>query len=279
MTQELRLPGDKLSRLRLTLSKWEHRRVATKHDLQVLIGLLSNAAAVVRPGRVFIRHLIDAEKVPHHQSHKVRLNVGCRADIAWWTTFVGQWNGVALFPNLLQGHTLISDASGSWGCGAYIPESGQWFQIRWPNSWASVNIAVKELLPIVAGAAIWGSSWKGTVVLIQSDNQAVVSCLSSRSARDPHLAHLLRCLFFFKAHYEFEHQARHIAGSCNSAADALSRDKVTEFFSLCPQAHRSAAVIPSALSELLLDPALNWISGRWKLLFQSILLKASPVGR
>ena len=107
--------------------------------------------------------------------------MGCWADIAWWTTFVGQWNGVALFPNLLHGHTLISDASGIWGCGAYIPESGQWFQIRWPNPWASVNITVKELLPIVTGAAIWGSSWKGTVVLIQSDNQAVVSCLSSRS--------------------------------------------------------------------------------------------------
>ena len=38
MTQKLRLPGDKLSCLRLTLSKWEHRQVTTMHDLQVLIG-------------------------------------------------------------------------------------------------------------------------------------------------------------------------------------------------------------------------------------------------
>ena len=53
-------------------------------------------------------------------------------------------------------------------------------------------------------------------------------------------------------------------------ADALAHDKVTEFFSLCPQAHRSTAVIPSALSELLLDPALNWISAHWKLLFQKV---------
>ena len=64
MTQELRLPGDKLACLRLTLSKWEHCRVATKHDLQVLTGLLSNAAAVVRPRKVFIHHLINTEKVP-----------------------------------------------------------------------------------------------------------------------------------------------------------------------------------------------------------------------
>ena len=279
VSQELRLPVDKLTRLRLTLSRWQHRRASTKRDLQVLVGLLSHAAAVVRPGRSFIRHLIDAEKLPHHQSHKVRLNVGCRADIAWWTTFVERWNGKALFPNLPQGHTIISDASGSWGCGAYMPESGQWFQIQWPKSWATVNIAVKELLPVVAGAAIWGVRWKGTVVLIQSDNQAVVSCLSSRSSRDHHLSHLLRCLFFFEAHFEFSYRAKHIAGSLNSAADALSRNKLANFVSLCPQAHKTASVIPEALSDLLLNPALNWTSNRWKHLFQDTLRRVLPAGQ
>ena len=86
-----------------------------------------------------------------------------------------------------------------------MPESGQWFQIQWPKSWAPVNIAVKELLPVVAGAEIWGSGWKGMVVLIQSDNQAVVSCLSSHSSRDHHFSHMLRCLSFFEAHFKFDY--------------------------------------------------------------------------
>ena len=44
----LRLPDDKLQRLRGTLAQWEKKRHATKHELQVLIGLLNQAAAVVQ---------------------------------------------------------------------------------------------------------------------------------------------------------------------------------------------------------------------------------------
>ena len=80
MSQELKTSADKLTQLHLTQ---QHHRASTKHDLQVLVGLLSHAAAVIRPGRAFIRHFIDAEKLPHHQSHKVCLNVGCWTDIAW----------------------------------------------------------------------------------------------------------------------------------------------------------------------------------------------------
>ena len=45
--------------------------------------------------------------------------------------------------------------SGSWGCGAFT-SSGEWFQVVWPDSWSSVHITVKELLPIVIGVALWG---------------------------------------------------------------------------------------------------------------------------
>lgn len=100
VSQELRLPADKLSRLHESLSQWERKRNASKHKLQVIIGLLNHAAAVVRPGRVFARQLIDASKLPQRPSHRVRLNAGCRADIAWWATFMGEWNGTALFPTL-----------------------------------------------------------------------------------------------------------------------------------------------------------------------------------
>ncbi len=61
---------------------------------------------------------------PRHQ-HKVgwgehiRLNRTCRADIAWWKEFLEQWNGKAFLcpPASLPTVELVSDASGSWGCG------------------------------------------------------------------------------------------------------------------------------------------------------------------
>ena len=85
VAQEVRLPAEKLTRLRESPSRFEHKRHATKHELQVLIGILSHAAAVVRPGRVFSSPTDHAK---------------CRSDLAWWSVFVKEWNGLALFPSM-----------------------------------------------------------------------------------------------------------------------------------------------------------------------------------
>ena len=274
-SQELRLPPEKLSRIRATLRQWEGRRSATKRQLQSLIGLLNHAAAVVRPGRTFIRQLIDTMKIPKRQFHRVRLNQQCKADLAWWSTFIQAWNGISLFPNLRPGPTVVSDASGSWGCGAVSLASHNWFQCAWPPGWQDVNIATKELFPVVVAAAIWGKHWTGLCVQFQSDNQAVVAALSTRATRSPQIMHLLRCLFFFEAHFGFEHRASYIPGPENRLADALSRDRVNMFLSLSPQAARLPEAVPTPLSVMLLDLSLTWTSQRWKDLFRATLHEVS----
>ena len=56
---ELRLPSDKLYKLRRQLKDWRGRKVCTKRELLSLIGVLSHACKVVRAGRTFLRRLID----------------------------------------------------------------------------------------------------------------------------------------------------------------------------------------------------------------------------
>ena len=74
----LRLPHDKKERLLAAITKWtggrSPRRSGTKHDLLSLIGLLNHAAKVVRPGRAFIRSLIDASTQVSSLEHHVHLN-------------------------------------------------------------------------------------------------------------------------------------------------------------------------------------------------------------
>ena len=210
-------------------------------------------------------------KRPNHSHQSTRLNTQCRADLAWWGLFLADWNGVSFLSISSLLTTVISDASGSWGCGAFDTRSGQWFQLQWPESWLSINIAIKEMIPIVIATALWGSQWSGGQVHFLSDNAAVVSALSSRAARDPHLSHLLRCLFFYEAHFKCEHSAGHIAGKANRAADALSRNVLPLFFSIVPQAHPSPSAIPPPLVSLLMDPHLSWISPRWERLFRCSL--------
>ena len=180
--QQIQLPQSKLSRLREMLHEWEGRTNPSKHQLQSLIGQLSHAATVVKPGCTFLRQFIETMKVPKRGSQRVRLNAHSRADLQWWSIFLADWNGVSFLFQQPLGTTMLSDASGSWGCGAFCLESLEWFQASWPPSWASHCIAAKELFPIVVGAAIWGRSWSGSTVLFKCDNIAVVQALSSMAA-------------------------------------------------------------------------------------------------
>ena len=97
---------------------------------------------------------------------------------------------------------VYSDASGTYGSGAFVAGLG-WFQTEWPEDWEGVDIASKELVPVVVAAALWGRQWSGSHVCFQSDNMAVVAVLNNRSAKNSLLAHLLRCFSLFSAYFAF----------------------------------------------------------------------------
>ncbi len=50
----------------------------------VLIGHLQHACRVVKPGRTFLRRMINLSTVARELYHHIRLNRGFRSDLAWW---------------------------------------------------------------------------------------------------------------------------------------------------------------------------------------------------
>lgn len=116
--------------------------------------------------------------------------------------FAQSWNGVFYLPPppQLVSIEMASDASGAWGCGAWCGQS--WFQIGWNKQALDLQIAVKELIPIVVAAATWGKQWYRMRVICHCDNQAVKACLRSRTSKQDYIMHLLRCLVFFEACYQ-----------------------------------------------------------------------------
>jgi hypothetical protein len=185
MAMTLSLPQDKLLNLKERLDQWGKRKSASKRQLQELLGHLNHAATVVRPGRAFLRALIEAMKRPRNPHQMTRLNSHAQADILWWQLFIHSWNGISILPPSSPSLSVISDASGSWGCGAFVKQSGEWLVVAWPAAWASTNISVKELLPIVLVSANWGRKWACHHVHFMSDNTAVVAALASQRARHP----------------------------------------------------------------------------------------------
>ena len=264
---ELRLPTDKLQRLQSLLQAWGDKKACSRTELESLIGLLNHACKVVRSGRSFLRRMIDLLHSSSHRPGKntlIRLNTGLRADLAWWNEFVGAWNGISYLPpsGLLPTVEMTSDASGSWGCGAWHDNS--WFQVQWDSRSRDLLIAVKELIPIVMACATWGAKWRGHRVVCHCDNQVVVACLRTRSSRHEGIMHLLRCLVFIEAHFDCFLHPEYIDTKQNHLADDLSRDNLPSFLSKVPGAAHSPAKTSRPLLDLLLNPQADWISLPWR---------------
>ena len=115
---QLSLPGEKLACLRALLAAWRQKRSATKRELLSLIGHLQHAASIVKPGRSFLRHLIDLASTVRKLHHHVHLRGPFRSDLTWWELFVERWNDLSLIAPALPPLSFVSDASGSWGRGA-----------------------------------------------------------------------------------------------------------------------------------------------------------------
>ena len=186
--------------------------------------------------------------------------------LAWWTAFITRWNGISFLPppSMLPETTVTTDASSSWGCGAWFVQ--QWFHLQWDSRSIPLPIAEKELIPIILACAAWGDAWQGRQVLCQCDNQVVVACLRSRTSRDKKIMHLLWCLFFVEAtHRCFIHPV-YIDTKANHLADDLSRNNLSSFLSKVPNVNPR----PIPISRTLLDPDADWISLHWRIRSNSI---------
>ena len=158
----------------------------TQREQELLVGSLNHTCKVVCPRCTFLRWMIDplaatGSTMGHDPYHHIELNREFWADLAWWHLFLGPWNGVGIndATSSHPGIELLSNASGSWGCGAW--RGTKWFQYPWSASAMHLDITVKELLLLVIAAAIWDKQWRGAQVTCHCNNQAVVAVMGSRS--------------------------------------------------------------------------------------------------
>ena len=165
-----------------------------------------------------------------------------------------------------SGIPISSPRTTKSGATHQVPE---WFQLRWAPPLLELQTAIKELIPILLACAVWGSHWHGITVRANCDNEAVVTVINSGYSKEPFLSHLLRCIFFFSAKYDFLLTAAYIPGRLNTLADAISRDNAASFLSLYPQANRQATPIPPEFITKLLLEKPDWTSNAWTLWFHS----------
>ena len=83
VSQELRLPEDKLGRLLETVTEWKDRKVCTRREMESLVGILQHACSVISPGKIFLQRVISLLSLVKCQHHHIRLNSDFRSDMTW----------------------------------------------------------------------------------------------------------------------------------------------------------------------------------------------------
>lgn len=240
---EARLSQDKLTDLRSLLHEWVTKRTASITELSSLEGQLQWCTNVVRPGRSFIdriRSFKSARKQSGEGPHVLIAEV--RRDIAWWSEFVSEWNGVSLFYELewtqAEKLHLETDAcEAGWGCrygNRWI--KGAWTQDVIESAWQTNkhgdntrSMPFLEMLAVVYAASVWGHQWAGKRIVFHVDCVPVVESINSRRSKSTRMHGPIRSLSLSACRYGFDFKCRWIKGTSNVAADALSRDDMNAF--------------------------------------------------
>jgi hypothetical protein len=242
------IPDDKYKELMISLPKWLYKRNCTKQQLLSIIGKLSFVCKVVRPGRIFLRRLINLSMTVDKLHHHIDLNKQALADFQWWLDFLPSWNKKSVIPESFEIFSsdikLYTDAS-NIGFGAILNNS--WIQGKWDSYSSKLSIDYKELFAIVAAAMTWGHLWEGRRIIFITDNLPIVQIWNIGTTPSVELMKLVRKLYLLAAKTGFSVSLKHIYGNFNPVADAISRFQENRFRQLMPHADLQPTKFPETI--------------------------------
>lgn len=223
------------------LAQYKAASYITKHDLEVLTGLLAHCAIIVRGGRVFCRRLYDLYKIVIVKDlHRIKIPTSAQDDIHWWSKFMCIFNGKSAIHNDMFQGSMISDSS-LRGFGAYL--NNDWLVGTWPdvpplnlpspcnhicqapkfNVTTFDNINMLELWPILLGIHRWYHLFKNCRVSLLTDNTQVLGMLRKGSSLNKVCMDWIREIYWVCVIHNIDLLPDYIATNDNTVADALSR--------------------------------------------------------
>ena len=129
---EMRVNETKCSKLKSELKKWLNKTVATKTDLQSILGKLLWVSRAVKYSRGFVMRIIGEVKKLKFQSQKIKLSNDVRKDFLWWDNFMQFFNGVHLLVSNTPSEQISGDAC-PMGYGIWNPHLCQYFSSKFPH--------------------------------------------------------------------------------------------------------------------------------------------------
>lgn len=213
-------------------------RTCTFTDITSLVGKLQFATRVIRPGRAFLRRLLQTAyemkgvRARDGRVEQRRLSEGARDDISWWEELLsGGWNAHSLLYEekweTASALLITTDAcdtgyggrhGSAWFAGTWTAE-----QLAFAKVEKRISMPYLELHALTQAALTWGHLWSGKSIRFECDAQASVAAVRKMRSRRDNMAELIRLLHSTAARCGFDFECVHIPGDTNNVADALSR--------------------------------------------------------
>lgn len=168
VTMTLRIPIEKLERLKTKLSPLLSVKKVILRDLESVIGLMAFCSKAIPSSRAFLRRFYDllASVKNKKPFYYVRVNNEVKEDVKLWLKFLKSFNGTVIIPEQFwlsnEAIELFTDSSGNplLGCGTYF--AGHWAQFKWPDIWLHSKVfsdmTFLEFIPVLLAMFIWAET-------------------------------------------------------------------------------------------------------------------------
>ncbi|KAI5732180.1 hypothetical protein M8J77_022795 [Diaphorina citri] len=226
------LPLEKQSTIQRYLLTLLQTRQWSWRIAKVLIGYLSFAAFVIPLGKLHFRRIQwSSRHLPKTRPlHLSRIPPQALTQIQWWSAALHRSSPI--FPQAPQVFVSTDASNSGWGAivdnhslGGVWSDHQEMWHINLKEMFA-VRSALERKLPVL----------QDKVVLIQSDNQTVVSYIHKEGGtKSFKLLREVEALFDLAVRHNITLMARYIPGKFNTWADSLSRQKELPDWHLLPE--------------------------------------------
>ena len=211
-----------LDTIQVLATRLQETKKASRRQWESLCGRVAFVAQINRRAKHY-SHLINQIKLfgsIQHRDKVVKLHPFLVEALSPWTR-LDSWIRPERFAPPPSQSQIWTDASDvGWGV---LNEQGQSWKGRWSAEQSALHINAKELLTIRLALSVLNP--RNQTLVVWSDSQTAIASIQKQGSHSPDLQKLTGQILRICEENGLHIKPRHIKGSLNVAADALSREQ------------------------------------------------------
>ena len=233
---ELRLPGEKIKKIRSEAGKALQSRTVSALTLSRIVGKMNAATQAIPMAPLYYRNLQmglrEALQEDQNYSSVITLTERAREELEWWRDHFTQWNGRSLIIHN-SSLTIETDASTKgWGAVCNGVRTGG----PWTSQEQTMHINCQELLAAHLAVKCFAKNKTNLTIHLKMDSVSALTYINKLGGTiSPQLSCLAKELWLWCMGRSILLKAQHLAGVLNTIADDESRVmKDRSDWMLCP---------------------------------------------